>query len=293
MNDLTLYSQILWTSFANSSYQVLFTIAFALVLKVLGVWNFTQPALMSASFYCMYAAIDIFGAPPLLAMSFALFVTVAFAYGIERWAFATLRERNSGPIAFFIFTIVVSQFVIYLLTLIFTAEPRFLLGNMTSAVHIVFGVFVTSWDIGAIISMATLVAALYVFLNYTRAGQFMIAVADNAELAETYGISKSRYYALTMVIAAVLINSAIFLFGSKIALYPELSIHMMLFAVAATIIGGIGNVFSAGIAAIVIVILQQMSILFISSRWQPLLIFLILFVTIIFFPKGVHIRGRA
>lgn len=292
MYDSTLYYQILWTSFANSSYQVLFTLAFALVLKVLGVWNFAQPALMATSFYCMYAAIDLIGAPPLLAMIMALVVTAGFAYGIEQWAFATLRNRNSGPIAFFIFTIVLSQFVIYVLTLIFTGEPRFLLGNMTSTVHSVFGVFVTTWDITAVIVTFALVVALYIFLNYSRPGQFMIAVADNADLAETYGINKSRCYVLTMVIAAVLINTSIFLFGSKLALYPELSLHMMLFAVAATIIGGIGNVFGAGIAALVLVIVQQMSILFIGSRWQPLLIFLILFVTIIFFPKGVRIRAR-
>jgi branched-subunit amino acid ABC-type transport system permease component len=290
MYDLTLYTQILWTSLANSSYQVLFTIAFALVLKVLGVWNFAQPALMSLSFYCMYAAIDSLGVPPLVAMSVALIFTAAVAYAIEALAFSTLRNRNSGPMGFFIFTIVASQFVIYVLTLIFTAEPRFLLGNMTSALHIVFGVYVTTWDITAMVTACILVAALYGFLHYTRPGQFMIAVANNAELAETYGISKNHYYALTMVIAAVLINTATFLFGSKIAFYPELSLHMMLFAVAATIIGGIGNVFGAGVAAIIIVIMQQMSVLFIGSRWQPLFVFVILFATIVFFPKGVRFR---
>lgn len=290
MYDLTLYTQILWTSLANSSYQVLFTIAFALVLKVLKVWNFAQPALMAASFYCMYAAIEIFAAPPLAAMIIALVFTAAFAYAIETVAFAALRNRSSGSIGFFIFTIVVSQFVIYVLTLIFTAEPRFLLGNMISAMHTVFGVYVTSWDISSILTAAVLVIALYCFLNYTKPGQFMIAVADNAELAETYGISKSRYYALTMMIAAVFINTAIYLFGSKIAFYPELSLHMMLFAVAATIIGGIGNVFRAASAAVVIVVMQQMSILIVGSRWQPLLVFLILFVTIVFFPKGIQFR---
>jgi branched-chain amino acid transport system permease protein len=292
MDDLTLYAQILWTSLANSTYQVLFTLAFALVLKVLGVWNFAQPALMATSFYCMYAAVNMLGVPPWLAMGAAMAITVAFAYGIEHWAFATLRNSKSGAIAFFIFTIVLSQFVIYVLTLIFTAEPRYLLGNMTSTVYSVSGIFVTAWDVGAIAVTVALVAALYVFLNRTKPGQFMIAVADNAELAETYGISKRRYYELTMVIAAVLINTAIYLFGSKLALYPELSVHMMLFAVAATILGGIGNVFSAGIAALVIVVVQQMSILFIGSRWQPLLIFVILFVTIIFFPRGVRIPVR-
>jgi len=290
MDNLTLYTQILWTSLANSTYQVLFTIAFALVLKVLGVWNFAQPALMAASFYCMYAAIDSFGLPPPAAMVIALLFTVGFAYAIEMLAFAALRNRNSGPIGFFIFTIIVSQFVIYVLTLIFTAEPRFLLGNMTSSIYVVLGVYVTSWDITAILATCVLIAVLYCFLHYTKPGQFMIAVADNAELAETYGISKARYYALTMIIAGVLINTAMFIFGSKIAFYPELSLHMMLFAVAATIIGGIGNIFGAGVAAVVIVIMQQMSVLFVGSRWQPLFVFAILFATIVFFPKGLRFR---
>jgi branched-chain amino acid transport system permease protein len=132
--------------------------------------------------------------------------------------------------------------------------------------------------------------ALYLFLNFTRPGQLMIAVANNAELAETYGISKNRYYALAMIIAAIFINTGIFLFGGKIAFYPELSLHVMLFAVAATIIGGIGSIFGASIAAVIIVILQQMSVLLVGSRWQPLLVFIILFATIVFFPKGVRFR---
>jgi len=293
MLDVTLLSQILWTGLANSSYQVLFAIAFALVLKVLGIWNFAQPALMSASFYCMYAAEEYFGVPLLLAMTFALILTILLAYAIERGAFAVLRNRNSASIGFFIFTIVFSQFVIYVLTLIFTAEPRLLLGSMSYDIFIISGVFMTSWDFAAIGVSAAMSVALYVFLNYTQPGQFMIAVADNAELAETYGISKGRYYALTMVIAAVLINTSMFLFGTKIAFYPELSLHMMLLAVAATIIAGIGNVFGAGLAAVVIVVMQQMSVLIVGSRWQSLLVFAILFVTIIFFPKGIRLQVRS
>jgi branched-subunit amino acid ABC-type transport system permease component len=293
MYDVMLFLQILWTGLANSSYQVLFAIAFALVLKVLGIWNFAQSALMSASFYCMYAAVDLLNASPLLAVALALVFTVVFSCAIEGYAFSALRNRNSSSIGFFIFTIVVSQFVIYVLTLMFTAEPRFLLGNMMSQVHVVYGVFVTSWDIYAIAATTAAVAALYGFLRCTKPGQFMIAVADNAELAETYGISKDRYYLLTMAIAGVLINLAIFLLGSKIAFYPELSLHMMLLAVAATILAGIGNVFGAGLAAVAIVVMQQTSVLVVGSRWQPLLVFIILFATIIFFPKGVRLRARS
>ena len=292
MPDLTLYIQILWTSIANSSYQVLLTVAFALVLKVDGVWNFSQPAVMALSFYCMYAAIYWFGAPLWLGWGLAVLFSCAFAYSIEAVAFTALRARNAGPIGFFIFTFITSQFVIYVLTLIFTGEPRFLLGNMMSDVHIVGGVYVTSWDLSAIAVAVVLVAGLYWFLNYSKMGQFMIAVADNPTLAETYGINKKKYYVLTMLIAGFIINIATLLFGSKIAFYPELSLHMILFAVAATIISGIGNVFGAAVAAVAIVVMQQMSVLLIGSRWQPLFVFVILFATIVFFPRGVRLRVR-
>ena len=290
MYDLTLYLQVAWTSLAHASYQVLFTVAFALVLKVTGIWNFTQSALMGLSFYCMFWLHSFFGLSPYWAMGIALLVTVAVAIAIERKAFATLRNRNSEPIAFFIFTIVFSQLMTFVLELVFSPEPRFMLGDMMSPVHVVHGVYVTSWDIMALLVTASVVTCLYLFLSFSQHGQFLIAVADNPDLAEAYGISKNRYYAIAMVIAAVLINTAMFIFGSKIALHPELPLQIMLFAVTATIIGGIGSVFGAGIAAVALAALQQGSVLFISSRWQPLVIFVILFLTIVFFPKGVRLK---
>jgi branched-subunit amino acid ABC-type transport system permease component len=54
-----------------------------------------------------------------------------------------------------------------------------------------------------------------------------------------------------------------------------------------------GNVFAAGLAAVAISLLQQVSVLVISSRWQPLVVFGLLFVAIICFPTGVRWpRGR-
>ena len=59
----------------------------------------------------------------------------------------------------------------------------------------------------------------------------------------------------------------------------------MLFAVAATIMGGIGNVAGAAIAAIILGIIQNASILVISSEWQGFLLYVFLFLAIVFFPE--------
>ncbi len=292
MFDRGILLQVLWTSIAAASFQVLLTIAFALVLKVTKIWNFAQPALMGVAFYTLFVAVNWVGAPIPAAILIAFLVTAAFGFAIERFAFQTLRERGSESITFFIFTLIFAQLVIYVLTLAFTTEPVFLFANMMSPTTLVGGVVVSAWDVSSIIVAVVLTLALLVFLRYTRLGQYMIAVADNADLAEAYGISKRQSYAAAMVIAALFITAAMYLFGSKLAVFPELTLHMMIFAVVATILGGIDRIFPAALAAVGISLLQQLSVLVIDSRWQPLIVFSVLFVAIIFFPRGIRLPAR-
>ena len=292
MFERSILLQVLWTSIASASFQVLLTIAFALVLKVTKIWNFTQPALMGVAFYTLYLAVNTLGMPLPIAIGLAFIVTAALGYGIERGAFATLRARGSESITFFIFTLIFAQFVIYVLTLAFSTEPVFLFANMMSPTTLVGDVVVSAWDVSAIVTAAVLTLGLYLFLRFTRPGQYMIAVADNADLAEAYGISKSRSFVLAMVIAALFITAAMALFGSKLAVFPELTLHIMIFAVVATILGGIDRVFAAALAAVGISALQQLSVLVMDSRWQPLIVFSILFVAIIFFPRGIRLPAR-
>lgn len=292
MIDRSILLQVLWTSIAAASFQVLLTIAFALVLKVTKIWNFTQPALMGVAFYTLFVAINWLGAPLPVAIASAFLVTAAVALAIERFAFQTLRERGSESITFFIFTLIFAQFAIYVLTLVFTTEPVFMFANMMSPTMLVGGVIVSRWDLVSIAIAVTLVLALFLFLRYTRPGQYLIAVADNADLAEAYGISKRQSYALSMVIAALFVTAAMYVFGSKLAVFPELTLHMMIFAVVATILGGIDRIFPAALAAVGISVLQQLSVLVIDSRWQPLIVFSILFIAIIFFPRGIRLPAR-
>src|SRR4051812_4693374 len=97
--------QILWTSIASASFQILLTLAFALVVRVTGIWNFTQPALMGVAFYTGYVVQHRLGWPVLPAFAIATVVTVAAAILIETQAFRRLREWQAEPLTFFIFTL--------------------------------------------------------------------------------------------------------------------------------------------------------------------------------------------
>jgi branched-chain amino acid transport system permease protein len=286
MFDLPILLQIAWTSVATSTYYVLFALAFALTLKVAQVWNFVQAGIMGIAFYAMFAAMLGWGWPHPAGFAFGLAIAIAVSVVAEVWGYRVLRRRRSSPLLLFIFAIVVAEFVAYLLSLIFGTEPQSLTKSLTSGIHLVGGVAISDWDLGALAMTAVACAALFAFLRYTRQGQFLYAVADNGELAELYGISAKRAYLIAMVISATLVSIGVYLYGTRASMIPNAPLELMLMAVIATILGGIGSLVGAGLAAVFLSVLQSASILVIPSQWQSSLTYLVLFVVIIFFPTG-------
>ena len=288
MLDPVILAQILWTGIATSAPYVLMTAAFALTLKVTGLWNFAQAGLMAIAFYTMFFVIDALGLPLVFALLAGVVVTAAASLLIEIYGLQVFRDRGSGSLTFFIFTLILSEFIIYVLTLLFGTEPETLFKSILSPVTIIGNIAVSDWDELAVTTAIIGMAALYVFLTWTREGQFMNAVADNARLAELYGISAKRAWRVTAVVAALFVVAAMYLSGTHGGVVPNSPLELIITAVIGTLLGGIGRVFAASAAAVFLGLLQSFSILIIASRWQNLLLYGVLFAAILLFPRGVR-----
>lgn len=286
MNDLGIYAQIAWTGIAISAYYVLFAVAFSLVLKVAQLWNFAQAGLMGIAFYAMYFACNTLKWPTWAGLALGVLATVAAAAALEVYGLRVLRARRSTSLMFFIFTLILSEFVAYVMMIAFGTEPLTVVPQIVSPVRLVMSVAVSDWDLLAVGTTGALVLALWLFLRFHRDGQFMLAVSDNAPLAELYGISAKRAYLIAMVLAAVLVAVGMYLFGSRAGVLPGTPLELMLIAVISALLGGMGRVFAAGAAAVVLGLIQSFSVLFIASKWQHLVLYGFLFVTIIVFPSG-------
>jgi len=289
MLDPQILLQIGWTSVATSTYYVLFAIAFALTLKVARVWNFAQAGIMGASFYAMHVAMLQWNWPHAAGFAFGLGVAIALSVALEVGGFRVFRRRGSSPLIVFIFAIVFAEFVAYLLTLLFGTEPQALTKSILSGVHLVGGVAISDWDLQALGITALACVALAAYLRHTQEGQFLFAVADNGKLAELYGISANRAYLVSLVIAAVLVSCGIYLYGTRASMIPTAPLELMLFAVIASILGGIGSIAGAALAAVFLSVLQSASILVIPSQWQGSLTYFVLFIVILFFPTGLRL----
>jgi branched-chain amino acid transport system permease protein len=290
MVDVNTLLQIFWTGLATATYGVLLAAAFSLVLKVVKVWNFAQAGMMGIAFYTMYVVIYKMGWPAMIGVAISLAVTIAAALVMEVYGLQTFRRRNSPSLTYFIFTLVVSEFVQYVLAMIFGTEPVSLAATLMSPSTVVGGIVISRWDIAALCTTVGVMGALYFVLKKTRQGKFMVAVADNPHLSRLYGINVRRIYSLTFTVASVLVVAAMYLFGTRASMVPNTPLEMMLFAVIAALLGGMGNVFGAAGAALFLALLRSFSILVIPSAWQGLILYALLFITILFFPNGVKLR---
>jgi len=292
MFEWPVISQILWTSLATTSFYVLFTAAFALVLKVNRFFNFAQGGVMTAAFYTAYAAVQMAHLPGWAAFGLALLVSALLSTIIELFGFATLRAKHASVLFGFIFTLMIAQFVAYTAALLFGTWTVTIFPSMFYPVTLVGGVAVSGWDVPAIGSAIGCLTVLFGFLRFAPWGQSMLAVADNPDLAGLYGIKTKWAYLMAMLIAGALVTVGMFLYGSRAQVQPMTSFDLMLFAVVATILGGIGSIGGAAVAAVMLGLVQNASILVIPSQWQGFLVYAVLFVAIVFFPRGVRLPER-
>lgn len=292
MLSFPILAQIVWTSVATSTCFVLFALAFSLVLKVNRTFNFAQAAMMTASFYAAYSVVGLAEGPAWLGFLAALAGSVLMAVCVEVFGFRVLRARRASSMFMFIFALVISELVAYLTMLIFGTWPATIFPSLFWPVTLVGPVAVSQWDVPALASTAAAVAALFAYLRFTRAGQSMVAVADNPDLAGFYGIGKDRAHLVAMIAAGLLTGLAMFLYGSRSQVQPMSAIELLIFAIAATIIGGIGNLPGTAITAVVLGFVQNSSVLFIPSEWQGFLLYIFLFLAIVFFPKGFRLPER-
>lgn len=285
--------QLLWTGLAMSTAYCLFAVAFALVLKVNQVWNFAQPALFVAAYYTMYAFWQGLNMPLVIGLIAGLGVTVAVAMLLEWYGFRIFRQRRSASLTYFIFTMVVSQLAVSLAEMFFGTDNKTLQSSVMSPVHLVGPVAISEWDVIAIITTLVLMLGLWLVMTRTRIGKEMTAVADNPELAAVYGIHVARCYLHAMVLAAVLMVAGVFLIGTKVPVVPSSPLNQFLiFAVIASLLAGIGRIFAAGVAAVLLSLVQAFSILVISSRWQIMIVYVLIVVCVLLFPQGVRRNPR-
>ena len=136
-------------------------------------------------------------------------------------------------------------------------------------------------------------ALITIFFRYTRAGKSMQAVAENQRAAFLVGIRVERVYSATWAAAAGLATFAAVLMAPLTQLDPDIGFGLLLKAIAATVLGGLGNMPGAVIGGLLIGLSESFAAAYINSSAQDVSAFVVIMVVLAIRPTGLFgPRGR-
>jgi branched-subunit amino acid ABC-type transport system permease component len=136
-------------------------------------------------------------------------------------------------------------------------------------------------------------ASLEILLRKTSVGARFRAMAEDPALLRTLGMGVRRYTVLAFVIGSVLMAGcavvSVYMQGAN----PNDGFTIGTFAIAAMIVGGVGNYTGALLGGIILGIAEGASLYWIAAAWQQAIGFGILLVILLVRPRGIFaIRMR-
>lgn len=264
-------------------------IGVSLTFGILRFANFSHGDLMTIGAYVTLVVFGILKMPFWIGFIVALVVTAALAVLIDKLLYRNFRR--SQPIILLISSFGVALILRSLIQLIWGPDNQVFEQGIQIAQKFA-GLRIKPDQITILVGTAVLVIALHLFLQKTKVGKAMRAVADNAELARLTGIDTEKVIMWTWVMGGALAAAAGIFLGLDTRLFPEMGWNILLPVFAAAILGGIGNPYGAVAGGIIIGITQEMSTLFLDPAYKPAIAFALMVVILIVRPTGIF-AGRS
>ncbi|MFR9804076.1 branched-chain amino acid ABC transporter permease [Pseudonocardia sp. RS010] len=139
-----------------------------------------------------------------------------------------------------------------------------------------------------IIAAVLLLVAIQLFLRHTRHGLIVRAGVENREMVRALGIEVRHSFTLVFVIGGAAAGLGGVLAGAYArAINPGIGDTFLLFAFIVLIVGGLGSLTGAAIAAVVIGVLQQFANFYVDPGAGDILAVVLMAVTLLVRPQGI------
>jgi len=263
----------------------LVALGYTMIFGILGIVNFAQGEIYMFGAFTSVIALAATGS---IWLASAAGIAVACVLGIllERIAFRPLRGTH--PLIPLISAIGASIFLSSLARLLFGPEDRSFPLEFHPASFNFFGAQINQLQLAIIAVSVGLMAILTLFLNMTKHGKAIIAVAMDSDAARLSGINVNSAYEITFLLGSALSGAA----GIMMAIYynstsPNMGLLPGLKGFSAAILGGVGSIPGAIIGGLVLGIAENLGAAYISSSFKDAFAFIALVLVLILLPRGI------
>jgi branched-chain amino acid transport system permease protein len=232
---------------------LLFLIAAGLTL-VFGVMDFINLAHGVQYMLGAYFAVMFYGLTGnfILALVLALGTALAFGLVLEFSVFRHLYDRDHLDQVIATFGII--MFLNQAVKLIWGAAPLTLPipEGLSGVVMLMPGVLYPVWRLVIIASGLAVAALLYGLVTYTRTGMLVRAGASNAPMVSALGVDIRRLFMIVFGFGTMLAAFAGVMIAPILSVEPGMGDTILILAFVVIVIGGVGSIRGAFVAALMI-----------------------------------------
>jgi branched-chain amino acid transport system permease protein len=281
-----MFLQLIVNGVVSGAIYALMAVGFALIYNSTHIFHLAHGAVFTLSAYILFFSVKGLGLSLGFAILIALSLSILLGLAIEIWGYKPLRERRVSLAAFLISSLGIFIVVENGLILFFGALPK-LIQEEPLKTYRLGSLIVTQLHLAVIVCSMMIFPLLQFLLTKTRIGKMVRALSDHPDLALILGLKTDRLYLFITILGAALAGVAGIFVALDVGVTPVMGWDAVLIAAVAVIIGSVGYLPGAGIAALLVGLIQNLSVLKISAQWQSTVTFGILILFLIFKPKGI------
>jgi neutral amino acid transport system permease protein len=265
-------------------------VGLSLVYGVTGLVNFAHAEMVTLGAVAAY----FFNASPvgpqwplIIAAIPAVLVGAGFGWTQEVGLWRPLRNRNTGLVAMMVVSIGLSFAVRNLILIVFGGEPRAYADFAGQPPIQLLGISVVPKNLITIGVALIVLAGVGLFLQRSRSGTAMRAVADDADLAESSGIDVNRIILITWMLSGGLAALGGIMFGLNEAVQWDMGFRLLLLIFAAVVLGGLGTAYGAMVGGFIVGMAVELSTLLVPNELKTAVGLVVLIVILLFMPQGI------
>ena len=259
-------------------------IGFTAIFAVLRFPNFAVASYATVGAFAAWWANTALGLPVVPALLIAFLAAGAVGVVAEETALRNLR--NAGALIVAIASIA--------LNLVLENLVRFFVGNDMRGYDLPlmrdlrFGeLHIGPQQVQSLGLALAIMAAMFLFLFYTRFGKAMRAVADNPDLARLKGIDPARIAIVTIFLGAGLSGAGGVLIGLDTSIDPLTGYRVLLSVFAAAVLGGLGSIPGAVAGALALGIAEELALIVAPATYRTAVGFVAILIMLTFRPRGI------
>jgi branched-chain amino acid transport system permease protein len=273
----------------------LFAVGYTLVFGVLDILNLAHAAVFTLGGLIALWLVQAAGVSIWLAFPLATLFAGLLGLLLNQVAFVPLRKRADSQFSGLISSIAMAiVFEAVALGLFGARSVRFPQGTVSVHIWHIAGVTITSLQVGIVLVATLLMLVLTFFIQRTRTGKAIRAVAENERAAMLLGVNVNGIIAFTFFISSALGGAAGILYGLYFdALAPDMGRSIELKGLAVIILGGMGSIPGAILGGLAFGLSEVLTVAISgTSNLRDAVAFTVLFAILLIRPSGLLGRGK-